>query len=324
MFEPQLQGLLEEDALVRSCVERNISVSNCGSQSSQWRMWILKQSSIPCISTRLCNTVRSILTIIGTLMEIENCQTHGKVSHDSLCWVTNHRMDLHGRGGDWQENKWHPDQTFCGQRFGKICLTCRNAKKSKSGRSRNQSSTTPKDCVVFTFIDLHEDVLQQCWREFPLSSWVFLRDEFLFDGVETLRPGQLSWCHFVLVCTAHQSMEKYEFDDCIFAFTTEMNGKITPQLELEDELGENSMTVYVNTISGKTISFKCDRSRKQIQYREKLKWKHRSFKVQPTSFTRGKCWMTKNNRRKQHWSRSYDRNVFNIVRRNGKMKWKRK
>ena len=47
----------------------------------------------------------------------------------------------------------------------------------------------------------------------------FFGMSFLFDGVETLRPGQLSWCHFVLVCTGHQSMEKYEFDDCIFAFT---------------------------------------------------------------------------------------------------------
>ena len=54
--------------------------------------------------------------------------------------------------------------------------------------------------------------------------------------------------------------EKYEFHDYIFAFTTEVNGKITT--ELEDEPEENSMTVYVNTISGKTISINCDKNQK--------------------------------------------------------------
>ena len=37
---------------------------------------------------------------IGTLMEIENCQMGGQVSQDSLYWMKNHRMDIHGPGGD--------------------------------------------------------------------------------------------------------------------------------------------------------------------------------------------------------------------------------
>ena len=36
-----------------------------------------------------------------------------------------------------------------GQRFGKICQMHRNAKRSKSGLSRNRSSTIPEDCVKF-------------------------------------------------------------------------------------------------------------------------------------------------------------------------------
>ena len=48
-------------------------------------------------------------------------------------------------------------------------------------------------------------------------------------------------------------MKNYEFDDYIFAPTPETSGKITTELEHEDELEENSMTVYVKTISGKTM-----------------------------------------------------------------------
>ena len=65
-------------------------------------------------------------------------------------------------------------------------------------------------------------------------------------------------------------MRKFEFDDDIFAFTTEMNGKITTELELEDEPEENSMTVYVKTISGKTISIKCDKKQKADTVSEKV------------------------------------------------------
>ena len=76
---------------------------------------------------------------IGTLMEIENCQIRGQVSQDSPYWMKNHQMDIHGPGRDWHENKRPPGQTFCGQRFGKICPMRRNAQKSKSGLSRNQT-----------------------------------------------------------------------------------------------------------------------------------------------------------------------------------------
>ena len=41
-----------------------------------------------------------ISTIIGTLMEIENCQILGQVSRDSPCWMKNHRMDFQGPGED--------------------------------------------------------------------------------------------------------------------------------------------------------------------------------------------------------------------------------
>ena len=67
----------------------------------------------------------------------------------------------------------------------------------------------------------------------------------------------------------------FEFEnDYIFVFATEVNEKTT--IELDDVLEENYMTVYVKTINGKTISIKCDKNRKQLLYRMKLKEDHRS------------------------------------------------
>ena len=64
-------------------------------------------------------------------MEIENCQIRGQVSQDALYWMKNHRMDILGPGGDRQENKRPPDQTPCGQRYGKTCQKRRIEKRSK-------------------------------------------------------------------------------------------------------------------------------------------------------------------------------------------------
>ena len=49
-----------------------------------------------------------------------------------------------GKGAD---KKTIDLQTLYGQRFGKICLTRRNAKKSKNGPSKNRSSTLSDNCV---------------------------------------------------------------------------------------------------------------------------------------------------------------------------------
>ena len=43
---------------------------------------------------------RKISTTIGTSLEVENCQLSGQVSQDSPYSTKNHRMDIHGPGGD--------------------------------------------------------------------------------------------------------------------------------------------------------------------------------------------------------------------------------
>ena len=100
-------------------------------------------------------------------MEIENCQIRGQVSQRY-----NHRMDFDGPRRDWQENKRPPGQTSCGHKSGNIRLMHRNAKRSRSGQLRNQSSRMPEDCVVFTSLI----VMMRNWR----ISWRMLVESWKF------------------------------------------------------------------------------------------------------------------------------------------------
>ena len=68
-------------------------------------------------------------------------------SRDSLYWMRNHLMDIHGPWWAWRGNKRFQDPTMWGQICGSICLMHRNAKKSKNGPSRNQNSIMSEDCV---------------------------------------------------------------------------------------------------------------------------------------------------------------------------------
>ena len=63
-----------------------------------------------------------------------------------------------------------------------------------------------------------------------------------------------------------QDVWQNQTDVYIFAFTTEVTGKTI--FELEDENEGYSMTICVRTSSGKTISIKCDRNKKQLQVSE--------------------------------------------------------
>ena len=80
--------------------------SNCACRLKNHHPFHWNTLTLPGLSTQLlmCRR-RNKLKIIGTLMEIENFRIHGQVSQDSLYWMKNHRMDLHGPGWDQQENR---------------------------------------------------------------------------------------------------------------------------------------------------------------------------------------------------------------------------
>ena len=120
--------------------------------------------------TKATNTSLDVMlkkksTIAGMLMEIENCKIRGQVSQGSLFGMKNHRMDIHGPGGDCEESKRPPDQALCGQRFGKICGKRRNAKKSKSGLSKNRGLTMPEQLRDIYFIDPSDEEFKDIMKK---------------------------------------------------------------------------------------------------------------------------------------------------------------
>ena len=92
-------------------------------------------------------------------------------------------------GVDWQENERPPEQTHCDQRFGKMCLMRRNAKKSKSGLSRNQSSTTSEDCVIFISLIL---IVRNIWilRKMRVVIWKFRCEPQCLANFNVIRSGK--------------------------------------------------------------------------------------------------------------------------------------
>ena len=76
-----------------------------------------------------------------------------------------------------------------GQICGSICLMHRNAKKSKSGPSRNQSSTMSENCVVFTSLGQMMKNLNKRWR-MRGESWKFRCQQQCFADFNVVRTGK--------------------------------------------------------------------------------------------------------------------------------------
>ena len=56
--------------------------------------------------------------ITGILMALENCRILGQDSHNLLYSMKNLLTDIHGPGGDLQENSLHPGPIIYGQSYG--------------------------------------------------------------------------------------------------------------------------------------------------------------------------------------------------------------
>ena len=171
---------------------------------------------------------------------------------------------------EWKES--HHLRCFRIQKFNK-------GRGGIQGQTRQHSNTVSDRCLnhsLFTpdsFFGTNRYTSSVCRIRFHESIFGMC---FLF-GVGTLqarRAQSVSFCSCVWQAqTAHQSIRsrKYEFDGNIVAFTTETNGKITTELEREEEPEEHGMTVCVKTINGKTISIKCDKEHKAHTVSEKVK-----------------------------------------------------
>ena len=97
-----------------------------------------------------------------------------------------------------------------------------------------------------------EDAVQQCRRQSPVPYVSFFDKILFFSNIEI---RYFIWQEKI----THQFMKKYEFDDYILAFITEVDGKKYTESEFEEEFEENYMTGYDLTISEKTVRIKCDK-----------------------------------------------------------------
>ena len=112
---------------------------------------------------------RRRIVVIGTWMEIVNCQIRGLDSRGSRCWKINHQMGIRGPGRDWRENKRPPRLTDYGQKCENISLMHQNVKRSKSGLLRDHSSTMPGDYVGFHWF--WRWGIQACYGKYLRKLW---------------------------------------------------------------------------------------------------------------------------------------------------------
>ena len=104
---------------------------------------------------------------------------------------------------------------------------------------------------------------------------------------------------------AHQSIKLYEFEHYIFTCSNEFAGKIIVEPEGENE--KNMITIYVTTISGKTICIKRDEKRKAMSILDEVERRSAIPRSMTYLVHHGKLLNEKkNNRRKQHWDRNHD------------------
>ena len=104
---------------------------------------------------------------------------------------------------------------------------------------------------------------------------------------------------------AHQSIKLYEFEHYIFTCSNEFAGKIIVEPEGENE--KNMITIYVTTISGKTICIKRDEKRKAMSILDEVERRSAIPRSMTYLVHHGKLLNErKNNRRKQHWNRNHD------------------
>ena len=103
-WDPKLRGLLAEDAPVQSCPDRkNWLFNDCGSQISQWRMWISKQSC-QCKAKTSQETQKSLQKFLEPTRKPKVIYTDNSLEFGKACeeWTWNywtstpHRSETNG------------------------------------------------------------------------------------------------------------------------------------------------------------------------------------------------------------------------------------
>ena len=140
------------------------------------KLYMPKEESLP-ILLKYIDVTRTTHTSLDVLLE-KHIEDYGNSDEDRemsdastgftrlFGWMKGHLTDAHGpvEEGDWRGNKRPQDLTTYGQICGSICLMHQNAKRSKSGLSRNQSSIMPENYVVCSSLNLRMRTSRTSWK----------------------------------------------------------------------------------------------------------------------------------------------------------------
>ena len=128
------------------------------------KLYVLKEEPFP-FPMKYIDVARDTHTSLDVVLE-KNIDDYWNVDGEkklSDAWTgftrfillnERHLTDIHGPGGDLRGNKQPQDPTMYGQICGSTGLMHRNAKQSKSGQSRKQSSIMPGNHVVSSSMNL--------------------------------------------------------------------------------------------------------------------------------------------------------------------------
>ena len=102
--------------------------------------------------------------ITGMCMEKEHYQMHGQDSQDLFYWTNINLTNVHGtRETNEETNNLTTRQIIA--RYVETCVWCsQNAKRSKSGLSKNQSSILPYDNGVSFSLNQMVEIFDSLWK----------------------------------------------------------------------------------------------------------------------------------------------------------------
>ena len=111
---------------------------------------------------------KNVLTIIGMLMKIEDCQIRGQDSRNLLCWKRHLHKEKCGERLTEIQTTTRPDHFWpeAWSRIGKAAQ-----KKNKNGQLRKRNSKMPGICDIDPDDEEHKDIIKNARKNGNINGW---------------------------------------------------------------------------------------------------------------------------------------------------------
>ena len=132
-------------------------------------------------------------------------------SQDSLYWVKSHRMDIHGPGGDWRENKRPQGQTNYGQKYGNMYDASKRKDNPKWTIGKQKLDNASKWRVIYFIVpedEEFEEIMKNARRklENPMPATVPCKTWLCRNSRETCRAIGGHKTKYACIVEADESM----------------------------------------------------------------------------------------------------------------------